>query len=269
MKNVNTAVGRAYAVTTSVACTVRTPDGVIIATCEPGKQVIFVAPCNVVQVSDDAARLTETFNSAASSASGGGVGFAYVEQKAAEASESLAAHAASTGPHLQSGERDKWNLLIPVGTILSSARASMTGYLLCNGAAVSRTSYAALFSAIGTTYGGGDGSTTFNVPDLRGRTVWGAGSWHALGDIITAGLPDIDGRFGSEGVVNSSYPPAFNIASGAFSAVDTQAITSKVVTQGDRAPTQVRLCASSYNSIYGNSSTVQPPAIAINFFIKY
>lgn len=44
-----------------------------------------------------------------------------------------------------------------------------TGWLKANGAAVSRTTYAALFAAIGTTYGGGDGSTTFNLPDLRGE----------------------------------------------------------------------------------------------------
>ena len=56
-----------------------------------------------------------------------------------------------------------------------------TGFLMCNGQAVSRTTYAALFAVIGTTYGGGNGSTTFNVPDLRGRTVIGSNSSHALG----------------------------------------------------------------------------------------
>jgi phage-related tail fiber protein len=47
------------------------------------------------------------------------------------------------------------------------------GFLKANGAAVSRTTYAALFAAIGTTWGAGDGSTTFNVPDLRGEFVRG------------------------------------------------------------------------------------------------
>lgn len=56
-----------------------------------------------------------------------------------------------------------------------------SGFLMCNGQAVSRTTYAALFAVIGTTYGGGNGSTTFNVPDLRGRTVIGSNSSHALG----------------------------------------------------------------------------------------
>lgn len=52
-----------------------------------------------------------------------------------------------------------------------------TGYLACDGAAVSRTTYADLFAAIGTVHGVGDGATTFNVPDLRGEFVrgWDAG----------------------------------------------------------------------------------------------
>ncbi len=55
-----------------------------------------------------------------------------------------------------------------------------TGWLLCNGAAVSRTTYAKLFDVIGTTYGAGDGSTTFNLPDLRDRFPVGSGSTYAL-----------------------------------------------------------------------------------------
>ncbi|MGK2740534.1 phage tail protein [Tepidicaulis sp. LMO-SS28] len=51
--------------------------------------------------------------------------------------------------------------------------AAPVGYLKANGAAVSRTTYAALFSAIGTTFGAGDGSTTFNLPDLRGEFIRG------------------------------------------------------------------------------------------------
>ncbi len=53
------------------------------------------------------------------------------------------------------------------------AASPPTKALLCNGQAVSRTTYANLFAVIGTTFGAGDGSTTFNVPDLRGRAVFG------------------------------------------------------------------------------------------------
>jgi hypothetical protein len=62
----------------------------------------------------------------------------------------------------------------PPGAVMAFARSSVpTGWLKCNGAAVSRTTYADLFAAIGTTYGAGDGSTTFNLPDLRGEFIRG------------------------------------------------------------------------------------------------
>lgn len=62
----------------------------------------------------------------------------------------------------------------PPGVILPyGASTAPAGWLNCTGAAVSRTTYAALFAAIGTTYGVGDGSTTFNLPDLRGRVPVG------------------------------------------------------------------------------------------------
>ena len=62
------------------------------------------------------------------------------------------------------------------------------GYLECDGSAVSRTTYAALYTAIGTTYGAGDGSSTFNLPDLARRTIAGAGgaATPALGNAVGA-----------------------------------------------------------------------------------
>tara|TARA_A100001391_G_scaffold30793_1_gene16470 strand:- start:509 stop:1639 length:1131 start_codon:yes stop_codon:yes gene_type:complete len=63
---------------------------------------------------------------------------------------------------------------VPSGSVFCMAVATIpTGYLECNGAAVSRTTYAALFAIIGTTYGTGNGSSTFNIPDLRGEFVRG------------------------------------------------------------------------------------------------
>ena len=64
---------------------------------------------------------------------------------------------------------------IPAGTIFPyGGSTAPPGWLLCDGTAVSRTTYARLYGAIGTAYGTGDGSTTFNVPDMRGRTFAGA-----------------------------------------------------------------------------------------------
>ncbi|MBC7412750.1 MAG: tail fiber protein [Bacteroidia bacterium] len=65
--------------------------------------------------------------------------------------------------------------VVPAGLVQHFANVTApAGYLECNGAAVSRTTYAALFVAISTLYGAGDGSTTFNVPDLRGEFIRGA-----------------------------------------------------------------------------------------------
>lgn len=74
--------------------------------------------------------------------------------------------------------------LVPAGTINQTARASApVGYLLCDGSAVSRTTYSSLFDAIGTAYGTGDGSTTFNIPNLQGRVPVGknSGTFSTLG----------------------------------------------------------------------------------------
>ena len=66
---------------------------------------------------------------------------------------------------------------VPIGTIISYASSTAPeGYLKCEGQEVSRTTYSQLFNAIGTTYGTGDGSTTFNLPDLRGEFLRGAGT---------------------------------------------------------------------------------------------
>lgn len=64
----------------------------------------------------------------------------------------------------------------PIGSIIPFGSSTIpSGYLLCNGQAVSRTTYSELFAAIGTAFGTGDGSTTFNVPDMRESVPKGAG----------------------------------------------------------------------------------------------
>lgn len=70
----------------------------------------------------------------------------------------------------------------PTGSVTMFAGSTApTDWLLCDGAAVSRTTYADLFAVLGTTYGAGDGSTTFNLPDLRDRAPVGASGTKALG----------------------------------------------------------------------------------------
>lgn len=75
--------------------------------------------------------------------------------------------------------------LVPAGTINQTARATApAGYLLCDGSAISRSTYSALFDAIGTAYGTGDGSTTFNIPNLKGKVPVGYDSSQAEFDTL-------------------------------------------------------------------------------------
>lgn len=73
--------------------------------------------------------------------------------------------------------------LVPTGTVIPFAGSTApTGWVLCDGSAIGRVEYAALFEVIKETYGAGDSSTTFNLPDLRGRTAIGAGQGSGLSD---------------------------------------------------------------------------------------
>lgn len=79
--------------------------------------------------------------------------------------------------------------IFPSGMVVDFGTSVVpTGWLLCNGAAVSRTTYAALFAAIGTTFGAGDGSTTFNVPDCRGLFRRGQGTNGTLSTAVSGAL---------------------------------------------------------------------------------
>jgi microcystin-dependent protein len=90
---------------------------------------------------------------------------------------------------------------VPAGVYIPYGGSSApSGWLLCYGQAVSRTTYAALFTAIGTAYGSGDGSTTFNVPDLRGRLPAGLDNMGgSSADRITNSAADsTGGTYGTE-----------------------------------------------------------------------
>lgn len=90
---------------------------------------------------------------------------------------------------------------VPAGIMVPYAGATVPpGYLLCDGSAISRTTFAALFTAIGTVWGPGDGSTTFNIPAMARRTVMGSGGSPYPG-VIGNALGDLGG---SEGIVLTS-----------------------------------------------------------------
>lgn len=136
-----------------------------------------------------------------------------------------------------------------VGEYKAAHLKSIPGYLLCNGAEVSRTTYAALFAVIGTTFGTGDQSTTFNLPDFRDRVLWGANN--NLGTVLAAGLPDHTHRY-------TRYSDKRDCGWSSGSPMFWQNETTVSSTN-----------ASASNEIYGKSTTVQPPAISVNIFIKY
>lgn len=83
--------------------------------------------------------------------------------------------------------------IAPPGAYLWAATVNVgSGWLLCNGQAVNRTTYADLFVAIGTVYGSGDGSTTFNVPRAGGRSLMAAGTGNVLQNGTGAALTNRD-----------------------------------------------------------------------------
>jgi microcystin-dependent protein len=78
---------------------------------------------------------------------------------------------------------------LPSGMVLYFANSTVpTGWLQCDGSAVSRTTYANLYAAIGTVYGAGDGSTTFNLPDTRGQFIRGWASASTTAAVVTGSI---------------------------------------------------------------------------------
>lgn len=118
---------------------------------------------------------------------------------------------------------------VPSGTIMAFAGSTAPdGWLLCTGGAVSRSSYASLFSVIGTTYGVGDGSTTFNLPDLRGRTIFGLDNMGgtAASRLTTTGGLSANNTLGATGGTQTKTLDENNIPSHTHSFTGSSATTS-------------------------------------------
>lgn len=155
---------------------------------------------------------------------------------------------------------------VPTGTIIAyAANSAPDGYLLCNGAAVSRTTYATLFGKIGTTYGTGDGSTTFALPNLTDKFLQGSAT---AGTAKAAGLPNITGTMWD---IMSTVATGMGNGSGAFQtrAGVAGVYNSSTGTQHPGDNDGMTFDASRSSSIYGKSTTVQPPALTTRFYIKY
>ena len=151
---------------------------------------------------------------------------------------------------------------VPVGTIEYFATSTPpAGYLKADGAAVGRETYPDLFAAIGTAFGEGDGSTTFNLPDLIGRFAQGS---DVPGQKLEAGLPNAIGKISSF----FGFTPVYK--SGALSTTGSAGVQFETigVAGGASANKIINLDLSESNPIYGASSTVQPPALTLLPCIK-
>lgn len=156
---------------------------------------------------------------------------------------------------------------VPVGTV-AYAHEVPTGWLQCNGAEVSRTTYARLFRKIGTKYGAGNGSTTFNLPDLQHRVLEGTNTTSEVAQKVEAGLPDITGTAKSGGDETDAWV-LYGACSGAISPRSATRSKELATIPGDTVGT----CGFNFNAqyssaCYGNSKTVQPNALRLLAIIK-
>ena len=156
---------------------------------------------------------------------------------------------------------------LSAGTVLMIGGDQLPdGFLLCNGALVSRTTYAGLFAAIGETYGAGDGKTTFALPDYRDRVLQGASA--GVGVYTASALPAITGTacatYGSFYAWHGCYYSSY------IRNQDRRTVrhVTYTFTPGFYCVDAGYLRASKYNAIYGASSAVQPLALAVLFIIK-
>ena len=141
---------------------------------------------------------------------------------------------------------------VPTGVVQAFAGNTLpNGWLLCDGSAVSRTDYAALYAVIGTTYGAGNGSTTFNLPNLVDKFVEGSAT---AGTVKSAGLPNITGSF------NTRCPWIGAAASGAF-APDSTGGKAFIQQAGNET--------ANYNALSFSANKSKPPALTMRYIIKY
>jgi microcystin-dependent protein len=145
---------------------------------------------------------------------------------------------------------------VPTGVVWEYAGSTAPdGWLLCDGSAVSRTTYADLYAVIGTVFGAGDGSTTFNLPDRRDRFGQGASATDALG--TTGGVKmQTDYPQHSHYEANSNGPAYVNTGSGS----SRTGISAPTITSATRISTD--------NSGTAGGVDQRPPFVAMNYIIK-
>ena len=143
-----------------------------------------------------------------------------------------------------------------------AAETPPEGYLVCNGAEVSRSAYPELFAAIGTTYGAGNGSTTFNLPDLKGKFIRGTGGdAAALGVAQGDAIRNIKGHFSIRNVLNGDMANAVLPFS-----VNSAPSNGGITVSGDRYVQQIQFDAS---RVVPTAAENRPVNLAFLSCIKY
>lgn len=146
---------------------------------------------------------------------------------------------------------------VPIGVMVHYSGTTIPeGYLLCNGASLSRTEYPELFEVIGTKIGAVD-SAHFNIPDLHHRFLEGTTVLSEVLSYIAAGLPNIQGITNAVAYVS---PTIGGIGSGAFSGMKRWVSSVQIESQGTNA-SAIQMDASLSDASYGGSSTVQVAAL--------
>jgi microcystin-dependent protein len=162
-----------------------------------------------------------------------------------------------------------------VGMIVMFAGSTApSGWLLCQGQAVSRTTYAGLFAVCGTTHGVGDSSTTFNLPDFRGRTPVGVGSssyFNAIGEkqgakTVTLTKSQVPNFTGSWTMHDAANRTMIYVVSGAF----TAGTTAPNYRTGYQNPNNPSIGVATYSAGFGGGSHSNLTySVTLNFIIKY
>ncbi len=153
---------------------------------------------------------------------------------------------------------------VNVGDLKATAKSTApTGWLICDGSAVSRTTYATLFTAISTTYGVGDNSTTFNLPDGVGRVLIGAGTGTATAATAHA-RGDESGDETHTLTTQELATHAHAVANG--TGVVNSAAGSEYVTTAGNKGNAVNVTTA--NSGSGQAHTIMQPFFVANWIIK-
>lgn len=141
---------------------------------------------------------------------------------------------------------------LPVGMIMPSAsQGSITDWLLCDGSAVSRTEYSELFSAIGVSYGSGDGSTTFNLPNIKGKMIIG----------YDADDTDFD-SLGATGGSKTHILTTYELPKGAWISQDPNDGVHILVDSGNNYGMNTQ------SNQMGQPMDIMNPYIVLNYYIK-